>query len=217
MFVDIDELFDYPFSDLLSLSDMLDYLNHNSYTAVISQMLDMFSDRKMSELNDRLGDDIKSTYTYYDTSEIHSFKYVWGELENEKIKYHLGGIRKTLFGTDNGLTKAALVYVDKKIKLFVDFHQVVNANFADFTCVLLHYPFTSQFYNKVVEAVETDRYALSASHEYKKYRDGIQSNEGFTIKHITSCKLHNVSELIGNEFLVVSNKYLQWVHDSRLS
>lgn len=216
LFVDIDELFDYPFSDFLSLSSFLDYLNQNSYTAVVSQMLDMFSDRKISELNDRLDDNIKSTYNYYDISEIRFSKYRWSKLENEKIKMHFGGIRKTLFNTDNGLSKAALVFVDRKIGLFIDFHHVRNANLADITGVILHYPFTSQFYDKVVEAVETDRYAMSASHEYKKYLDVIQSNEASTIKQVTSCKLNNISELIDNEFLVVSEKYLQWIHDLRV-
>jgi Glycosyl transferase family 2 len=41
---DIDELFDYPFSEKLSLRDFLGYLNNNNYTAVVAQMLDMFSD-----------------------------------------------------------------------------------------------------------------------------------------------------------------------------
>lgn len=209
LFVDIDEFFDYPFSAHSDLSNLLDYLNKNSYTAVVSQMLDMFSDKSLSELNDKENDDVKSNYPYYDISQIHSSKYRWSASENEKIKMHFGGIRKLLFDTNNGLTKAALVFVDKKVELFVDFHHVRNVSIADFTCVLLHYPFTSHFYGKVMEAVETDRYALSASCEYKKYWDKIQVNKDFTIAQNTSCKLNNLVELIDKEFLVISEKYIQ--------
>src|SRR5215203_6671877 len=39
---DIDELFDYPYSDVVSLKALLRYLNEHSYTAVVTYMLDMF-------------------------------------------------------------------------------------------------------------------------------------------------------------------------------
>ena len=47
---DIDELFDYPFSERIGLNSFLSYLNANSYTAVVTQMLDMFADCPLSEL-----------------------------------------------------------------------------------------------------------------------------------------------------------------------
>jgi Glycosyl transferase family 2 len=217
LFVDIDELFEYPSSNILKLNDFLTYLNRNSYTAVVSQMLDMFSDKKMSDLNDEINNDIRTTYSHYDISHVRDFEYKWGKLENKRIKMHVGGIRKALFDTDNGLTKAALVFVDKKVKLFVDFHHVKNANLADITCVLLHYPFTSYFHDKVMEAVKTNRYALSASHEYERYWKIIQMDNDFAIMQSTSYKLSNLNELIDKEFLIISEKYTQWINDIQVS
>ena len=46
--VDIDELFDYPYSDVVGLGSLLRYLNGNSYTAVVAQMLDMFPEEPLS-------------------------------------------------------------------------------------------------------------------------------------------------------------------------
>src|SRR5262249_9560617 len=43
--VDIDELFDYPYSDRISLTSLLGYLNSKSYTAMVSYLLDMVSDK----------------------------------------------------------------------------------------------------------------------------------------------------------------------------
>lgn len=217
LFADIDEFFDYPFSNVLEIKDFLNYLNRNYYTAVVSQMLDMFSDKSLSDLEDQPSDDIKGQYSYYDISQVSPSKYGYGQLENERIKFHFGGIRKILFGTNNGLTKAALVFVDKQDNLFVDCHHVTNAKLADFTCVLLHYPFTSSFYNKVMDAVETNRYALSASHEYVKYWDKIRTNQDFTIKQPTSFKFNGLPELIDKGFLVVSDQYIQWINDIQSS
>src|SRR5215210_9515729 len=45
---DIDELFDYPYSDVVGLGSLLGYLNANSYTAVAAQMLDMFPEEPLS-------------------------------------------------------------------------------------------------------------------------------------------------------------------------
>jgi len=48
LYLDIDELFDYPFSDVVSLNSLLRYLNERSYTAVVTQVLDMFADSALS-------------------------------------------------------------------------------------------------------------------------------------------------------------------------
>src|SRR5215213_1400862 len=46
--VDVDELFDYPYSDVIGLGSLLGYLNSKSYTAVMAHMLDMFPERPSS-------------------------------------------------------------------------------------------------------------------------------------------------------------------------
>ena len=48
LLVDIDELFDYPFSDVVGLKALLRYLNENRYTAVVAHMLDMFPEEPIS-------------------------------------------------------------------------------------------------------------------------------------------------------------------------
>jgi SAM-dependent methyltransferase len=213
LFADIDELFEYPFSQKLDLKSFLTYLNKNSYTAVVAQMLDLFSDKSLGDIKNIKNENLKSIYTYYDISNIRKFNYTSGELSNNRVKFHVGGIRKTLFGTDNGLTKAALVFVDKKIKLFIGCHQVKNALIADITCTLLHYPFTSNFKEKVKEAVKTDRYARSASHEYEKYWKRLEKNIDINIKQKSSYELDSLDDLIENGFLVISQQYIQWVNN----
>ena len=67
---DADEFFDFPLSDGVGLRGLLAYLNQHQYTAVITQLLDMFSDKPLSYLIGERHDDIKLSYKYYDLSDI---------------------------------------------------------------------------------------------------------------------------------------------------
>lgn len=213
LFADIDELFDYPYSDVLSLKSLLTYLNQNAYTAVLVQMLDLFSEQPLAQVESYPDDNLKEKYRYYDIENLEKERYpsYYGVLSNSEIKWHWGGVRKTLFGTNNYLTKAALVFVDKNIKTFVNCHQVKNARIADFTCLFLHYPFVSSFYKKVAEAVKSNRYAVSASHEYQKYWERLEQDPNLNIKGETARYYQGCLNLITEDFLVVSPAYLHWV------
>jgi len=213
LLADIDELFDYPFSDVINLKLLLTYLNQKKYTAVVAQMLDLFSDKSLANLTNQ-DNSLKEIYIYYDISNLQKSKYNFGFLSNQNIKFHSGGIRKTLFSTDNGLTKTPLTFLDRNIRTFVGIHHVKNAHIADFTCVLLHYPFTRYFYQKVMDAVKTKRYLQSADYEYKMYWERLKKDPDINIKQETAFQLENVNSLVESDFLVVSEDYMQWVKNN---
>ncbi len=208
LFADIDELFDYPYSDSLSVKEMLDYLNENHYTAVVAQMLDMFSHLPFSQLESSMHDDLKTKYTYYDISNIDKRYYKYGKLANRDIQMHFHGIRNTIFGSYNGLTKAALIFVDNKINPFIDYHHALDSRVADFSTVLYHYPFTKAFYAKVMDAVNTGRYGANTG-EYQKYWEGIVNTSELSMKLPTALRFEGVNKLLEEKFLVASSKYLQ--------
>ena len=169
LLADIDERFDYPYSDVIGVRRLLTYLNEHSYTAVVAQMLDLFGDGPLDRVRSTPEDSLGEKYPYYDISAVEKHDYAFGRPANSAIKMHSGGIRKAVFGTENGLTKAALILASAEVVPFVGWHHTEHASIADFSCVLLHYPFLSTFYEKVEEAVRTDRYRVSASGEYKRY------------------------------------------------
>ena len=121
---------------------------------------------------------------------------------------HRGGIRKTVFGSHNGLTKAPLVFVGRHIQLFKGWRHAQNACIADFTCVLLHYPFTSVFYDKVREAAATRRYGYVTSDEYDLYWARLSREPGLTLRLDTARRYAGVESLIDEDFLVASPDYL---------
>src|SRR3974390_1859883 len=67
---DIDELFQYPCSDLITLQEFFDYLNAHRYSAVTLQMLDMFSNEPIGTCGRRGDHNIKENYPFYDISGI---------------------------------------------------------------------------------------------------------------------------------------------------
>lgn len=208
---DIDEFFDWPFSKDVKLASLLRYLNGKGYTAVVAQMLDLFSAMPLSQLSDSPDDDIAERYQYYDVSDILKSPYdKWSWLSNEAVKMHHGGIRKTVFGTYNGLTKVPLVFVGPKIQLFKGWHHTANAYLAGFTCVLLHYPFTSQFYDKVKEAAATRRYGFFTSDEYEMYWKRLSAEPELCLRLNSARRYASVDRLLDEDFLVASPDYVNW-------
>lgn len=211
LIADIDERFDYPFSDVLGVRELLAYLNQHSYTAVVGQMLDLFSDCPVRSPATTAEDSLHGAHVYYDISNIRKTHYGYGILSNSNVKMHSGGIRKTVFGTDNGLTKAALVRASRATDLFASWHHAEHAVIADFTGVLLHYPFFGPFYEKVREAVQTSRYGTSAGHEYIKYWTRLKDDPELCLKRDTASIFTGVNALLDTGFLTVSPQYLRWV------
>src|SRR5919112_692818 len=117
LYADMDELFDYPYSDVVSLSSLLRYLNERSYTAVVAQMLDMFPEKPLSDVSSDEDERLKEVYRFYDISNVRQQNY-WEDpfvsgtgnvLANEEVEAYRNGIQNTLFGITPPLTKHPLV------------------------------------------------------------------------------------------------------------
>src|SRR5262245_36907256 len=109
-FADIDQRFDFPYSALIDVRRLLTYLNQDAYTAVLATMLDLFGDAPLDRVRSTADDSLRETCPYYDISAVETHDYAFGRPANPAIKMHAGGIRKAVFGTANGLTKAALIF-----------------------------------------------------------------------------------------------------------
>lgn len=213
LIADIDELFDFPYSDRIRLRAFLRYLNQHGYTAVVAQMLDMFADRPLNAAPSAAGEDLTSTHRYYDISDVVTRNHRLLDVGHLGIRFHQGGIRRKVFGTMNGLTKAALVRMDGRVQPFVAWHHVRNARFADVSCVLRHYPFGRSFVAKVRDAVETGRYGRVTSDEYAAYWAVLATRPDVNLRLETAREWWSLDDLVDSGFLVVSPAYRQWVKE----
>jgi Glycosyl transferase family 2 len=218
LYVDIDELFDYPYSDVVSLSSLLRYLNEKSYTAVVTQMLDMFPDRALSGRPSRGDESLKEVYRFYDLSNVKREDYRSRRgrrsnvAANGNINVYNDGIRSTLFGAPFTLTKHCLIFFDGKVRLGGrGLHRIRNARLADFSCVLYHYKLVDGFREWAARAVREENYLANLMlRHYRKYHEVVERNPDIRIRQDTARELGSVNQLIDEGFLVVSDEYKKW-------
>lgn len=217
---DIDELFEYPYSDEIELATLIRYLEEHGYTAVITQMLDMFSDLPLAQLKNSPHDSIKEMYPLFDLSAIEKAPYPFDYYSRAgvdtacgDIEMHRGGVRKALFGIDPGLTKVSLFKMDGYVRPFVGWHHVRNARFADLSCVLLHFPFAGEFDEKIRDALKNHRYDGPFLEHYRAYERELACNPDFDLNISTAQHYVGMDPLIEQEFVYVSNRFKCWVQE----
>lgn len=217
--VDIDELWDYPYSDRISIKSFLEYLNGNGYTAVISYMLDMFPE-KLDFNNSGKGGEWKKSYVYYDLTKIKKSKYFsqnnnfcnYNKLADRSMKYYFGGIRLKHFGSKSSryvLIKHPLIFMDGKVEPVTDPHYCNKSYIADVSCVIKHYKFTSSFKERLNSS--KNDYDFFGRCEHEEYHKTLNDNENISFYSATAEKLENVNDLLQSGFIKVSRQYAKFV------
>ncbi|MDA0204176.1 MAG: glycosyltransferase family 2 protein [Acidobacteria bacterium] len=157
LLADVDELWDYPFSEGLALGSFLQYLNEHSDTAVAAQMLDLFAPGPVDGWPDA-GPELVQAATWFDLSDVRKQELPAAALRNrfaaEAPPCFNGGLRMRAFSADPLLTKFPLTRRENgRGPLVENAHFVSGASVADVTCVLLHYKFDGRFRERTEEAV----------------------------------------------------------------
>jgi Glycosyl transferase family 2 len=195
------------------------YLNENSYTAVVAQMLDMFPQEPVSDAVSDEDEPLKELHRFYDISNVREQDYwefpfvsgVGNVLANEEIGIYRNGIQNTVFGTLPALTKHPLILLDGEVKpVDRSAHSVSNARIADLTCVLFHYKFTNHLYELIRDAARRENY-MRDSGKQKKWLKVLEETPELLVKSDTSRELKDVNDLVENGFLIVSEEYMSWV------
>jgi len=208
LMVDVDERFDYPFSDVLPLRDLVGYLNRHDYTALVAHMVDRFPDAELAAFGGAVDGDIEDAHAYFDLSAVRPRAYRWGTPDDPRIREYKGGVRHALFGVDCGLTKAPLVRVDRDVHLFVGWHHTRNARIADLDSVLWHFPFVG-FHAKVRTAVDAGRYG-EFSPFYAQYDDVLKTRPDLRPSTATTRRSAGATALLDDGFLVASPRFVAW-------
>jgi Glycosyl transferase family 2 len=213
---DVDELFDYPYSDVIGLDSLLGYLKTNSYTAVAAQMLDMFPEDPLADRGGRPENAFQANHILYDLSALkrkdiqkHSGRNnVFGSTDIDCLA---GGIRDIVFGVMPRLTKFPLVLSDGDLKPVEESpHHIDNARIADLSCVLFHYKYVGHFHEQAAQAVREENH-WNDSAQYKQYLQVLENNPRLTLRQATSKEIKSVNDLLEEQFLVVSDDYVSWV------
>ncbi len=214
LLLDIDECFDFPKSDEVGLAQLISYLDHHGYTSVAGHMLDMFADCPVFEPpSDET--DLSKHYRYYDLhcliEEPYSTMFGYtNTLVDEGINTLYGGVRYRFFGYKDLLTKHPLFRLSGGMGITTNAHDITYSKVADFTIVLYHYKFTSDFSSILNRALNEESYA-SESISYKSIKKGFSENPKLSLMTPESRELNSINELLENGFLRASDQFLEWV------
>lgn len=210
--VDIDEFFDYPLSDVIALPQLIQYLEHYNYQAVVGQMLDRYPERfSPHQPQDFLGD--HRCYTLQGLQYLTSHEAIRrNEWSNHNICVHQGGARDHwlgLPGTD--LTKFPLMRFSADWP-WESIHRLYPCRVADFSTVLHHFKFRSDLQEFVDKAVVEGQYNRD-SRAYKKMQTAMR--EGDMLHRLPPGTQYDPSpyDLVGAGFLEVSAPFLRWTHE----
>lgn len=216
---DIDELFEYPYSDVVSLKALLRYLNDNFYTAVVTYMLDMFPETLLSAESPSTDyESLKELHRFYDISDVRTLDYsqvgdIGNVVANEWIEILQGGVMQRLFGTSPLLTKHPLIFLDDRLTPHdLSDHWVGNARIADFTALFLHYKLSANLYGLVRREIEERRYN-NLHGKYDKIHKVLAEAPSLLMRNDSSKELKSVNELVGTRFVSVSKKYMRFVEN----
>ena len=172
--LDIDELLVYPSHDRMPLRDLLSYLDQEGYTAMRSDLLDMYSARSIRETVYKSGQDPRQVAPYFEPTNR---------------------ARRRVFGVDPSMRKYPLVRFDGKLRLEQGAHNVTPARVADIRGALLHFPFFSDFIDKVKREASRGVY-WDHAFEYKRYRAMLERNTSLSLYHSGSVKLTDLRQLV---------------------
>lgn len=220
LFADMDEFFDYPGRGIKSLKELLGYLNTNGYSAVVSQMVDMYPRGRIEDSDGTPGTgnflkehvyyetDTAKLVRYHDPSNPHWYFLKDNSIPDERIQYACGGVRKRVFDTNSWLSKHPLVRLMPNV--IPSTHPSCSSGVvcADFMGVLKHYKFAGDFANRVKNEVATKTWDHG---ETETYHAIVASDSPILYKEGLSKNYVDALHAIDGSFLVAGSRYLRWL------
>lgn len=210
--VDIDEFFDYPYSNEISLIQLCGYLDDFQYDSMSTHQLDMFPEGPIGEPTDEQVSDPRIMYPYYSLEGLETNSYeCLGDVFNgfpsttlslptESWKFYCLGIRFRKFGLGLWLTKHALFKMGGRLVPYHHPHIHRNMTIANISGVLYHYKFPPHFARQVETALREQQY-YNNSVDYIFYSRKLIADDKVVLKDDSAKRLKSVNELLDQSFL----------------
>lgn len=227
LLVDIDEFFQFPLSESVTLPGFLSYLNRHRFGAVACQMLDLFPYGALRQGRMEAGSEsaprqagpkisFVDEHRYFSLAGMRVVPYAEGPcnrfgntLASDGLRNFFGGIRYRKFGTDNFLTKHPLFRQDLGAR-FVNCHAVASARLADLSGLLLHYKYVEGFF-EYVKTIAAEGSFHKGSAAYKAFESVLTDNPSFTLFDESAQRYTGTEQLIDQGFITVSERYRSYV------
>lgn len=210
LFADSDEMAEVPGG---SMTGLLRYCNVNGFTAVVSQMLDLYAPVPLSQTRGLDYAGARAAMTHYSLGALEQRDYhdpdiaiSWFLQDNQGadgVKLLLGGLRREIFHEDCLLTKHSLVRNLPGAQLMTHPHTASGVRVADVTVAFRHYKLAGDF-------AARDRATMAAGtweHNEDRRRIEAVGAGDFTIAPAAGQVYAGPDQLVQDGFLAASDAY----------
>jgi hypothetical protein len=188
--LDAVELFVYPRMEQIPLKDFCNYVENQQKNAVTTIMIDMYSDKAITDAVIKPGDNFFEVCAFFDG--------------NLSIEDDRSSTRRRIFwGNEETVTgafppvvqKTPLVKWEKGFEFLASTHTIENISIANETGALLHFKF---FHNLIqyTENTVREKNHWNNSAQYKVYNSGLQENPELSPYFEHSVRYSNSQQLI---------------------
>lgn len=216
LILDIDEFFEGPFNNDISLKELVNYNEKNKYTAVVTHMVDLLPNENILSKNRNIN--FLESHLYYSTQnlDVKPYKSIIksNKVYNSDINFYTNGWRDAAFGVGEiMLTKHSFIKGDKKL-MYTHDHFVDNSTVADYSCILKHYKFHDNFSQYVTDSVlEGNHY--NNSKEYVLYQKKLNENKELNLYNEKMFNVNDKNKLIENKLIQISSSLLLYCYEKR--
>ena len=207
--LDADELLVYPWCETIGLRELTDFLDLIRSDALVTFLLDMYSEKSISESKYERGRPFLETCRYFDGDSYHE-----KDVAGIPIR---GGPRHRLFWDGRGrqkpspvLKKTPLVKWRKGLEYEASTHVIRGVNVAPVTGVLQHFKFFSDFCATVARESERKEHWDGAA-QYSAYWEVLKKDAHLTAMYENSLSYENSVQLVELGLLKCTSEYEQFV------
>lgn len=198
--VDIDELFAFPYSEKLKLKGLIDFLEQEESTSIMSLLLDMYSDRSIKLTHYNKGENPLIRIPFFDTSyEVRNFRFIdKNSYSFFNSKSFTGGMRQRVFGnisTPHVLSKISLFKNNKNVYLTDGMHAINNSKVSNLQGAVFHTKFLFDFIEEVKEEIKREQHFGNAIY-YKHYNKKIANQADINLHCKSSIRYVDTKQLI---------------------
>jgi glycosyltransferase involved in cell wall biosynthesis len=206
--VDVDELLVFPGSESILLGELCTYLDDNGFQGLFAILLDMYSDRPLSQTKYEPGADFLEVCPYFETDT-----YSLSPGGNPPFLRVSGGPRDRLFrehargGPPPMMKKVPLVRWQEGFSYIFSTHSHRYVPLADITGTLLHFKFFDTFED--VAAVEARRGDRRQQSHYRTYQATV--DDGVCFYGSQSRRYHRPGDLVRLGVMGSTSRYERFV------
>jgi hypothetical protein len=215
---DADEMLIYPDCETVSLRQLCNFLDRESFTALDCVLLDMYPDRALSKIKYEQGTDPLQIASWFDSPSYCEGFAGMHYLHDQNIFYEglprlFGGVRKRAFDANPCLSKVPLVRFDNSVFLSPGAHFIQGARLADLRGALLHFKYLDDFPQNVKQEVMRGQRSFGNDLEYNRYLAALSRFPDLCLHADLSVRFSDSAQLVNLGIMKRSRAYGSFIEE----